>query len=276
LVTSWWGFETGLVAAVGAAGLAIRGLPQRSFLVGAAIIGFGLVSLGHVGIPAGIGSEEIRSLLDGVLAPLRNVHKFDAVLRLPLTLGLMAALAAAFSWLGQRRLRGVPVRTVLVAVVVAVIAASALPLVQGLGTRGRSYIDVPQYWQEAADYLVDQPPGRALVVPEASSLSVGADQRRTTRLFGSVPWAVRDSVPLVAPAISGCSTRSGSARVGSWLGGLSELLWRSGFTQVVVWISTDTRQKSPIGQSSTRPSPLRDCCEPPTSDRCSIRLYRRL
>ena len=169
LVTSWWGvLATGLVAAVGAAGLAIRGLPQRSFLVGAAIIGFGLVSLGHVGIPAGIGSEEIRSLLDGVLAPLRNVHKFDAVLRLPLTLGLMAALAAAFSWVGQRRLRGVPVQTVLVAVVVAVIAASALPLVQGLGTRGRSYIDVPQYWQEAADYLVDQPPGRALVVPEAS------------------------------------------------------------------------------------------------------------
>lgn len=238
LVTSWWGvLATGLVAAVGAAGLAIRGLPQRSFLVGAAIIGFGLVSLGHVGIPAGIGSEEIRSLLDGVLAPLRNVHKFDAVLRLPLTLGLMAALAAAFSWVGQRRLRGLPVRTVLVAFVVAVIAASALPLVQGLGTRGRSYIDVPQYWREAADYLVDQPPGRALVVPEASFgvFQWGRTNDEPFQAFGSVPWAVRDSVPLSSAGnIRLLDSIKAQLESGRGSAGLSELLWRSGFTQVVV------------------------------------------
>jgi arabinofuranan 3-O-arabinosyltransferase len=238
LATSWWGvLATGVIAAVGAAGLAMRGLPQRSFLVGSAIIGFGLVSLGHVGIPAGIGSEEVRGLLDGALAPLRNVHKFDAVLRLPLTLGLMAALAGAFTWVGQRRVRGLPVRTMLVAVVVAVIAASALPLVQGLGTRGRSYVDVPQYWREAADYLAEQPPGRALVVPEASFgvFQWGRTNDEPFQAFGSVPWAVRDSVPLSSAGnIRMLDSIKAQLESGRGSAGLSELLWRSGFTQVVV------------------------------------------
>jgi arabinofuranan 3-O-arabinosyltransferase len=56
------------------------------------LLGTLLVTAGHVGsLPVWLTpplAEPLRELLDGPLAPFRNVHKFDAVLRLPLVLGL--------------------------------------------------------------------------------------------------------------------------------------------------------------------------------------------
>ena len=47
-----------------------------------------MVTAGHAGDVAGWFADAERSALDGALAPLRNVHKFDPVIRVPLVLGL--------------------------------------------------------------------------------------------------------------------------------------------------------------------------------------------
>ncbi len=54
-----------------------------------------MVSVGHGGALAGCFAGPSASALDGALAPFRNVHKFDPLLRLPLALGLAHALAVA-------------------------------------------------------------------------------------------------------------------------------------------------------------------------------------
>ncbi|MGA0979825.1 MAG: alpha-(1-_3)-arabinofuranosyltransferase domain-containing protein, partial [Candidatus Nanopelagicales bacterium] len=84
---------TGLVAALGLAGIAARSTPRRAFLVGGVLLGVVLVSLGHTGVVQGFGAPAVQEALDGLLAPLRNTHKFDPVLRLPLALGVGYAAA---------------------------------------------------------------------------------------------------------------------------------------------------------------------------------------
>src|SRR5688572_7454944 len=80
------------LAALGLAGLAARGLPERRFLVLGTLAGLTLITVGFVGALDSPLSHAARHLLDGPLAPLRNVHKFEPVLRLPIALGLMHAL----------------------------------------------------------------------------------------------------------------------------------------------------------------------------------------
>ena len=56
-------------------------------------VGLLMVTAGHGGALQGWFGGSEREALDGVLAPLRNVHKFDPVIRLPLVLGLAHLIA---------------------------------------------------------------------------------------------------------------------------------------------------------------------------------------
>ncbi len=86
---------TTLIAAVGVAGLLLPGLPDRRWLLGGVLLGTVLVAAAHTGVLTGPFAGTLQSALDGSLAPLRNVHKADPVLRLPLALGLAHLLAVA-------------------------------------------------------------------------------------------------------------------------------------------------------------------------------------
>ena len=83
---------TVLVAGLGLAGLARPATPERRFLGWTLLAGAVLVGAGYAGAAGGPFSSAVQGVLDGGLAPLRNVHKFDPLLRLPLTLGLAVAL----------------------------------------------------------------------------------------------------------------------------------------------------------------------------------------
>ena len=93
--TGYVALNGALLVALGLVGLSLRSNPHRRFLVLGMLLGVVLVSMGHSGAVHGWFSGAERTALDGALAPLRNVHKFEPLVRLPLVLGLAHAIAAA-------------------------------------------------------------------------------------------------------------------------------------------------------------------------------------
>ncbi|MCU7728045.1 alpha-(1-_3)-arabinofuranosyltransferase family protein [Actinoplanes sp. KI2] len=79
---------TMVIAGLGLAGLARRGMPHRRFLIAAALTGVAAVGFGHLSGVPGLDAVSAHAWLDAAGAPLRNLHKFDVLLRLPLALGL--------------------------------------------------------------------------------------------------------------------------------------------------------------------------------------------
>ena len=243
LIASYQGIvATGLVAAIGATGLVLRSTPHRTFLIATALVGFGLVSLGHVGDLPGLGAETIRGLLDGVLAPLRNVHKFDVLLRLPLSLGFMVAVAAllvrADGWTVSAR-TAVPRAARVLAVVgcSTLVAVAALPVLGGGLATGRSFTEVPNYWRDASAWLGDQSNSRALVVPASSFATFlwGRTNDEPFQALGDTAWSVRDSVPLsTAGNIRLLDEISAQIESGRGSDSLAALLGRAGFSHVVM------------------------------------------
>lgn len=238
LVQSWPGIlGTAIVATIGAAGLTMRKLPERPFLVGAALIGLALVSLGHVGAADGFGADAVRTWLDGPLAPLRNVHKFDVILRLPLALGCTVVVAAVMRWAHSRSLRSVPLAPVVGIALASAITLSAWPMLAGTVARDRSFIEIPEYWRDTATYLSEQDAGRALILPEASAavFQWGRTNDEPLQALDMVPWTVRDSVPLSSAGnIRMLDSIKEQVESGRGSPGLAGLLQRAGITHIVV------------------------------------------
>jgi arabinofuranan 3-O-arabinosyltransferase len=247
----------GVLAAVGLAGMALRGTPYRTFLLGGVLIGWVMVSFGHVGAPAGIGSEAINALLDGALAPLRNTHKFEVVLRLPLALGIAFAVQAVLRRRSNRRRtvtddhreRGAVAPAAMVggvAMIALALIASIQPAWSGLMTKDRSFAEVPVYWHQAAQWLADRDtPGRALVLPSASFAvySWGRTNDEPLQALAQTPWVVRDAVPLTqAGAIRWLDAINERVVTGRGSAGLAASLARGGVDYVVIRHDLDRRR----------------------------------
>ena len=247
---------TGVVAAVGLAGLALPRVAERRFLVLVLLTGVVLLSLGHTGAVQGLGAESLRALLDGVLAPLRNVHKAQPLVSLPLALGLGWAVTALLARVERRRtvtgMRFGMVATgptlIALGLVVVAVAGAAAPAWEGALTRGRSFVDVPAYWRETADWLAAKgAAGRALVVPGASfgTYLWGRPQDEPLQPLANSPWAVRDAVPLSSAGnirfLDAVEERLADGRGGA---GLAEALRRAGVTHLVVRNDLDPARSS--------------------------------
>ncbi|GAB2674210.1 alpha-(1-_3)-arabinofuranosyltransferase domain-containing protein [Thalassiella azotivora] len=243
--------NTTLVVVLAVVGLAHRRAPERGYLVTLVLVGLALLTLGHVGPGGAWYAESAREALDGVLSAARNTHKFDVVVRL----GLCLALAHGAT---RVRVPGAPAQLVRPVAVVAtvgvaaVVAGATAPALGGdLAPRG-SYEEIPGYWRETAQWLDAQPaPGRALVVPGASSAAFtwGTTAEEPLQPLMDRPMAVRDIVPLGA---------AGSRRlIDSWQvalesgrgsPGLREVLARSGVGFVVL--------RADLAASTDAPVPL--------------------
>jgi arabinofuranan 3-O-arabinosyltransferase len=184
-------FATGVLAAVGLVGLVRRGLPERRFLTITVIAGVTLMSIGYVGALDSPFSHTIRALLDGPLAALRNVHKFEPGLRLPLMLAFTHAVSRVRMPAPAGRAR-LAVGMVLVAVVAA--PAWTLTLRPGPGWQ-----DIPDYWRSAMTWLADNDPdARTLLVPGTGfgEYTWGKTVDEPAQALARSPWALRSQIPL--------------------------------------------------------------------------------
>lgn len=205
---------TGVVAAAGLAGLCMKAMPARGRLALVLFVGVVGMSIGYVGGLASPVSESVRVFLDGVGAPLRNVHKLEPLVRLPLVLGL-AHLLAQVPLPGSvprprwRRAVAHPEREPIMAfaalILVALTVSTSLAWTGRLAPSG-AYDEVPAYWDEAAAWLGenqgDAPEqSRALVIPGAPLAAQvwGLTRDEPLQALARAPWAVRDAVPLVPP-----------------------------------------------------------------------------
>jgi arabinofuranan 3-O-arabinosyltransferase len=237
----------GALATLGLLGLVRRDLPERPYLVGLVAIGLAMVSFGHVGPVGalnGLGAEWFQGLLDGPLAPLRNVHKADPSLRLALAICVGHLVSVLLAPARRRQ----PRMLLAVAGIAALVGAVAAPLWSGGITSGRVFDEIPGYWQETADFLAEQGPGRALVVPAASfgTYVWGRTQDEPLQPLAESAWGVRDAVPLSSAGnIRLLDAVDQVLATGQGSPALGDVLARSGIRWLVVRNDLDGRAQAP-------------------------------
>lgn len=237
---------TTLVAAAGLAGLAMRTMPARGRLITMLLIGVVLLAAGYSG---GLGSpvaQEVQAFLDATGTPLRNIHKLEPLLRLPLALGLAHLL-------GRIPLPGSAPRPVWThafahpehdkRVAVGVVVLVALAAATSLAWTGRltppgAYDAIPQYWHDTAAWLDEHnTEGRVLVAPGApfATQTWGTSHDEPLQVLGHSPWGVRDSIPLTPPqTIRALDSVQRLFAAGRPSAGLADTLARQGISYVVV------------------------------------------
>lgn len=244
------------IAAIGLYGLAHPRVPERQFLVVTFVIAAACVGAGYGGLLGNPASGQVVSLLDGALAPFRNVYKFTPALVLALALGSAHALelaigpardpatvrdagADAASPASGGRARAWRRPAVVVGVLVLVMAG-ALPLFSGRLVDDAPLTGVPSWWAEAEAYL-DTEPARTLVVPGLPSATYrwGYTAQEPIQWGSDRPWATRTLAPLGSPgatayldAVEAAIERGGDPA-------LPELLRRGGFSAVLVQNDAD-------------------------------------
>ncbi len=255
---------TCLVAAAGLAGLAMGSMPARGRLVTILLVGVVLLGVGYSG---GLGSplaQHIQAFLDAGGAPLRNVHKFESLIRIPVVLGL-AQLLGRIPLPGSvpkplwRSAFAHPERDKRVAV--GIVVLTALMAGTSLAWTGRmtppgTYSAIPRYWHDAADWLSAHntgvpTPGRVLVVPGAPFATQlwGTSHDEPLQVLGDSPWGVRDSIPLTPPqTIRALDSVQRLFASGTPSAGLADTLARQGISYVVMRNDLD-----PDASRSARP-----------------------
>ena len=244
---------TCLVAAAGLAGLAgmaARGGQASGRLVTMLLVGVVLLAAGYSG---GLGSplaHQVQAFLDAGGAPLRNVHKLESLIRIPVVLGLAHLLgriplpgsAPRPAWIhafahperDKRIAAGLVVLT-------ALMAATSLAWSGRLAPPG-TFSAIPRYWHDAADWLTEHNTGaptggRVLVVPGAPFATQlwGTSHDEPLQVLGDSPWGVRDSIPLTPPqTIRALDSVQRLFAAGRPSAGLADTLARQGISYVVV------------------------------------------
>ena len=262
---------TSILGGLGLAGLAMP-IRRRGFLLATLLSGLLLIALGHDGPLASPIAGAVRDALDGPLAPFRNVHKADPLVRLPLTIGLvnalrhlawavaqvMTPLAPAGRPAGSRALptgsRALAGSTSGLAAVLAagVVVIGAAPALGGtVATRG-TFTGMPAYWRDAGEWLDRHTAnGGAVLLPSASfgEYTWGRTIDEPLRSLTTAPYAVRDAVPLTpAGTIRFLDEITRRAQSGRDLRGVGRALLGAGVKYVVLRndLATDLTGGPPV------------------------------
>ncbi|MFE0422867.1 alpha-(1-_3)-arabinofuranosyltransferase family protein [Streptomyces sp. NPDC058953] len=237
-----------LAAALGLAGLARRDLPERRWLV-LTVLTVALLTLsGYAGKFGAPFAGSVQDLLDGTLAPFRNIYKFQPGLALALVLGLAHLIAVAERERGARPGHGVRWgrRYAPLIAAVLVLPGLALPYVNGSILQPGAFQKLPTYWEATADWLKkNSPDSRALVVPATAHgiYTWGSPVDQPLDVLADSPWAQRDYVPFGTPGNRRAMDAVEQALLtGAEIPGLRDFLGRAGLHYVVVRNDLDPDQ----------------------------------
>lgn len=227
--------NTIVVAAAGLLGIALLRTAERPWVVSCLLVGVAMVTFGHLNVVEGWFAESQNAALDGVLSPLRNVHKFDVLIRLALSIGIVSLLSLLDirkAW-AQRNLAVVIWPLVVAAAVVGV----ASPALIGRLAPTGSYAAVPDYWSQTGDWLDQHDDGRALLAPGArfGRYLWGTTNDEILQALTSADWEVRNAIPLTPPGhIRMLDAIERRFAYGQPSAGLADYLRRNGIGYVVV------------------------------------------
>lgn len=244
--------------AFGLAGLTLRRLPHRTFLLSCLAVGVLAISLPHrtpFGSPV---VDVVQAALDGSLAPLRNVHKADLLVRLPLVVGLAHGLhvVASSTRVARRWRQG------LVAAIAVLVVGAASPAFSGAIAARGTFTEMAPQWRDLGRWLDQRPDERALVVPASGfgEYVWGRTMDEPLRPLTTAAYAVRDAVPL-APAgtIRLLDEVEARLQTGRSLDGATAMLRAAGVRHLVVRndLSSGESGQPPVAlsRSAVRGSP---------------------
>ena len=237
-----------IAAACGLYGLALRSMPGAAWLrlsVGLAAAG---ALAGYGGALGGPFHQPVDHLLDGALAPFRNVYKLEPVIAAALALGLAHAVA---TWLARgpggpggrlQRIFNLEARAVAGIVLIGLM----LPYLSGRVLNPGSFPSLPRYWYQVAAFLAARSPrNTALVVPaDAHGDYLWGDPIDDPLVaLASSPWAQAALVPYGgAGSQILLDTAENAIESGEQVSGLAGYLRRAGIRYVVVRNDLDPRQ----------------------------------
>ena len=239
-----------IAAGCGLYGLALRSMPYAAWLrLSAGVAAAGALA-GYGGSLGGPFHGLVDQLLDGTLAPFRNVYKLEPVIAAALALGLAHAAA---TWLarspGSPGQAGRFQRIFTLerwAVAGLVLIGLMLPYLSGQVLNPGSFPAVPRYWYQAAAFLAARSPlNTALVVPaDAHGDYLWGDPIDDPLVaLARSPWAELGLVPYGgAGAQILLSTAENAIESGEQVAGLAGYLQRAGVRYVVVRNDLDPRQ----------------------------------
>ncbi|GAA3822183.1 alpha-(1-_3)-arabinofuranosyltransferase domain-containing protein [Nocardioides panacisoli] len=236
-VNPWLVLASGVVAALGIVGLLRYRGAFRAPLLWAAGLGIVCQVLAHTGTLDGPLNQWFQDLLDGPLAPLRNVPKADPILRVPLAIGV----GVVAHDLGRVLAAGVPrLRRIaaggLAAVLVGGVVAMSAPIAAA-ETRTPGWDELPDYWTQAADYAATHSHGTTWVIP-GSGFAIqrwGWTMEEPMQAVARSPWVTRSQVPLTpAGTIRMLSALEAYVESGAGSPYLSQMLARIGVDTVIV------------------------------------------
>jgi arabinofuranan 3-O-arabinosyltransferase len=265
LTTGYMALNSGLLLLLGLTGIMRRDHPHRQFLVLSLLVGLLLVTWGHDGSTSGWFSSVLRGQLDEALAPLRNVHKYDPIIRLPMVIGVGLLLDRGLAELRARRatdpardapgLAGFLDRATpgaLVGLALVGLVGSTIPATAADLTTTKPVFGTPGYWQDTAAWLEENTDGGVALLAPGTGFATylwGEPRDEPMQWLAGSRWAVRNAIPLAPPGnirmLDAFEQRMAQGRGST---GLATYLRRAGVQYVVV--------RNDLAPSSDVPDPV--------------------
>ena len=236
---------TTLIALLGTLGLMRADVPDRTTLLLPLALGLVCLVAAHGTWAGGLFAPDLRQALDGALAPLRNIHKVDPLVRLPLALGFGYFARSAVPALRAMRARRsrqawsyASVSLVVGALACTLLGVAAQPALAGQLRFEPGWRELPTAWDEAARAIDDLPPGSRVLIAPGSGFALqtwGYTVDEPLQPLTSTPWIVRGQAPLApGQSIRMMDQVESLIASGREQAGLVDVLTRVGITHVLV------------------------------------------